>query len=127
MDVTEHLQKKYEALIGIARRKFPQIYEKAYEIFARGGVREYIFKSFNIRIWVVTGRRSLYLVVQRNEKFICSCPDFVFHVLLKASEIRRTFCAHILACILCILHKRNVSYEIENNDFLFSHFIAKWI
>ena len=124
-----------EAIRGIiktlerAKQAFPQIYKHALEIYSQRGIRKYTIKSAKQEIifWCVTGTRAIYIVVIRGNKFICSCPDFVFHVLLKSNSSRRTFCAHILACMLAIIRNHIINISIELPEDQMKEFLIKWI
>jgi len=120
---------KISRTIKRAKQLFPQIYKHALEIYSQKGVRKYVIKSMKQKIvfWCVTGARAIYIVAARGNKFICSCPDFVFHVLLKSNNSRRTFCAHILACMLSIIRKHITSMAIELPKEQIREFLTKWI
>lgn len=110
----EELERRLKYLENIlvwAEERFTDLYLAAIEILRLKNVKKYILRDREI--WIIHGKEARYIVSERNEKdnivFSCSCPDFLFHVLLKSYKdkniLRRPFCYHILAKIISEIHE----------------------
>ena len=99
----------------------------AQEILAKKSISLIIAKQSRRSLWVVLSKkRSNYLWIQPN-RFICTCPSFVFSTMNRGQT---PFCKHVLACFICKSlnsdDQDNLPYKIlEIDDNLFSKQIEK--
>lgn len=104
--------KKLEDILSSAEKKFPDIFISAVNVVREKNVKKYIFKPSGKILWIVVGRENEYVISEitgKNIQFVCSCPDYLFRVLLKKGKetptVNRNFCYHILARILSEVHE----------------------
>ncbi len=137
-DKLVHLEK----LIELALRNFPDIYHMALSAVKQRSVKKYIFEPSKRTLWVVIGKDGEYIVREwlKNSKIkhACSCPDFLFHVMLKTRKEKpirkRSFCYHIIAKAIAELNelRKNLgeNYDekllpeliIENDEYYMEYF-----
>jgi len=99
---------KLEILLNKIEREFTDIYVAAAEAVKKKRVRKYVFRSSEKVFWTVIGKEGKEYITtswvrEGNIIYACSCPDYLFHAMLKtrAEKInRRNFCYHIVARII---------------------------
>jgi len=104
--------RKLEEILEHVEKKFTDIYISAINTVKGKNVKKYIFRPSNKVLWVVVGKEREYIITEwkksNNLFFVCSCPDFLFHVLLKSTRekaLRRNVCYHTVARIICEIHE----------------------
>ena len=130
MEILEKRLSLLENLVALVEAKFRNIYVEALNAIKEHNVKKYIFKPSKKELWIVVGREGEYLITEWNKnndlQFACSCPDYLFHVLLKHSKdikekpiIRRPFCYHIVSRIIAEIHEIRKTLGLNyRNDFL---------
>lgn len=87
--------------------KYGELFWRAIKAVEERRVKKYVFKPSERCLWVVVGKRRIYLVIP---DFYCSCDDFYFNVVTRK---KRQTCYHILARKIAEALKL---YEIINLD-----------
>ncbi len=92
------------------RRAFPDIYREAISSLKKRRVKKYVFFDRGLVTYLVVGFHGEYLVnivFYPSFKVVCTCPDFLYNVLLKIkgppSIGDRGACYHVLAVMISIL------------------------
>ncbi|MHA1615782.1 MAG: hypothetical protein ACTSX9_00485 [Candidatus Njordarchaeales archaeon] len=123
------MKKRLNFLSGILEtyeKLFPEIYAEGVQAARRKSVKKYIFFPSRKILWLVVGRSFEYIVTSYQKEtdqeymFLCSCPDYLFHVLLKARQeslIRRRYCYHIIARVYSEREelKKTLGLEYDKN------------
>ncbi len=104
---------------------FPEIYAEGVQAARKGNVKKYIFIPSGKVLWLIVGREFEYLVTSYydkdtlEERFLCSCPDFLFHILLKTRPDtlqRRKYCYHIIARIYSELEEIKKALNLKYDE-----------
>ncbi len=117
--------RKLESFIGKVEREFTEIYIAGAEAVKKKRVRKYIFRPSGKIFWTVLGKEgNEYLVTEWNSSnniiYACSCPDYLFHAMLKTradNMVRRNFCYHIIARVISELNELKKELKHSFNDY----------
>ena len=106
---TELLRKILETY----RVKYHDTYAKGFRYFIRGKLSFLFLNPYGILCGVKT-EEDIHWVYLTNEVIKCTCLDFFYNIVMRHQE--RSYCSHIIACILGLLSPEKYRRRPEQNS-----------